>query len=91
MWKSTQWALFASSLERRSFLALEDPGLCTEMMLSWEVCGAGSLHPLSHSGLSILSSTLCRGAGGHTQWRARSPGPRRNKGFPGLALELLSP
>ena len=37
MCKSTQQALFVSSLERRSFLALEDPTLCTEMMLSWEV------------------------------------------------------
>ena len=49
------------------------------------------VHPLSHSGLSVLPSTLCRGVGGHSQWGARSPGPRRNKGFPGLALELVSP
>ena len=89
--RKCQRALLASSLALRSFLALEDPGLGTEMLLSWEVCGAGSLHPSSHNGLSILPTTLGRGPGGHAQWEAHSPGPERNEGFPGLALELVSP
>ena len=67
------------------------PWSLNRKLLSWEVCGAGSLQPLSHSGLSILSTTLCRGPGGHAQWQARSPGPGRNEVFPGLALELVSP
>ena len=86
MCKSTQQALFASSLERRSFLALEDPTLCTEMMLSWEV-GAAFIPQWA----VCSAHHSVQGVGGHTQWGARSPGPRRNKGFPGLALELVSP